>query len=355
MTTPQSIAHLFLEACTTYDKKDAVLVKEDGSYRPYSHRFFRQRVQQFARGLIGLGLAPGDKVGLMAETRFEWAVADLGIICAGGVDVPVYPTQTAEQAAFILANAEVTGLVVSNQAQLDKILETRDQLPPLRFIICMDAPEQEAADVRTMADVEAMGNRLDNEYEMEARTAALGPDTLLTIIYTSGTTGNPKGVMLSHGNLVANCKSCESYMPYGKDDIHLSHLPLSHVLERMSGYYSMLMRGVTIAYAEDIRKVAENIREVRPTVLVSVPRVYEKMYAGVMQAGRQSGFFKRKLFQMAMGVGKQAVPFFNTGKTMGGLLGYKWNMADKLVYSKVKEATGGRLKYMVSGGAPLPR
>lgn len=353
--TPKSIPQLFFDACDTFDKRDAVLVKKDGAYKGISHRFFRQRVRQFARGLLGLGLEAGDKVGLLCETRFEWAIADLGITCVGGVDVTIYPTLLAKDILFILQNSEATGLVLSSAEQMQKIMEIRGELPQLKYIICIDEISDAPDGVLTMAQVEQQGSQLDNEHDLEARYQAIGHADLLTLIYTSGTTGKPKGVMLTHGNLLANVKSCEPYMPCGTEDIHLSHLPLSHVLERMGGYYVMLRSGVTIAYAEDMKKVPENIREVRPTILVSVPRLFEKIYAKVMSNAQTGGFLKRKIFSMAMGIGKQAVPFFNRGKELGGLLSYKWNMADKLVYSKVKEATGGRLKYMVSGGAPLSR
>ena len=351
---PQSIAHLFFEVCERYDKSDAIRVKRDGRYQPVSHKFFRQRVSDFGRGLMALGMAEGAHVGILSETRFEWAIADLGIISAGGVNVPIYPTLTDDEIAWVLNNAEVTGLVLSSAEQVDKILGVKDKLPELRFLVVMDEDGKREG-VQLMTDVEIMGSRQDNESQFIRRWQARKLDDLLTLIYTSGTTGHPKGVMLSHDNLISNVLSCEPYMPYGPKDTHLSHLPLCHVLERMGGYYCMLYRGVTIAYAEDIKTVPENIREVQPTVLVSVPRLYEKIYTRVVQKGRAGGFMQRKIFTWALEVGKQATAYFNEDKPLPGFLGKKWALADKLVFQKVKESMGGQLRFMSSGGAPLAK
>lgn len=350
----QSIAHLFQEACSQFDKKEAVLIKKDGAFGPVSHRFFRQRVEHFARGLLTLGLAEDEHVAILAETRFEWAVADLGILYAGGVNVPVYPTLTADEAAYILNHSDAVGVVCSSLEQVHKVQSIRDQCPNLRFVILMD-DDQAPEGVARMTDLEIKASRVDNEAEMVARRDGRTRDHLLTIIYTSGTTGHPKGVMLTHGNLLANIKSCEAYMPFGPDDIHLAHLPLSHVFERMSGYYCMIYRGVTIAYAEDIKKVPDNIREVRPTVLISVPRLYEKIYAKIMTSAGQSGFLKKQVFKRALSAGRRALPYFLAQKPLPFLLDKEWKLMDKMVFSKIKENTGGRLRYMSSGGAPLAK
>lgn len=350
-----SIAQLFFDACQQFDKKDAVLVKTDGTYKPISHRFWRQRVNHFARGLISLGVQIDEKVAILAETRFEWTIADLGIVCAGGVNVPIYPTSSVDDIAYILDNSDAVGVVASSAEQIDKLLSIKDQLPKLRFIIVMDKLDDPPSGVEQMTDIEYHGSQEDNDHVFEARYKARGKDDLLTLIYTSGTTGRPKGVMLSHGNLIANVRGCEPYMAFDEHDIHLSHLPLSHVLERMGGYYTMVFRGVTIAYAEDIKTVSENIMEVQPTILVSVPRLFEKIYAKIMTGVQDGGFIKRKLFGWAMNTGRKAVPYFSKGERPEGWLGKKWDLADKVVYSKVKEKTGGRLRFLISGGAPLSK
>lgn len=349
---PQSIIHLFFEACEHFDKNDAIQVKENGQYVSYSHKFFRQRVSHFARGLMDLGLAEGEHVAILAETRFEWAIADLAIVASGGINVPIYPTLTSEDVAWILDHSDSVGVIVSNSEQAIKVLAEKDNLPKLRFIIMMDEIDSPEG-VNNMQEVEQQGAARDNENAFIKRWQARDLADTLSIIYTSGTTGKPKGVVLTHDNMISNVTACEPFMPYTEKDTHLAHLPLSHVFERMAGYYCMLYRGVTIAYAEDIKTVPENIREVRPTILISVPRLYEKIYAKIL-AGVQSGnFVKRRLFNWAMGIGRKAMPYFNNNEDLPPMLARKWALADKLVFSKVKKGTGGRLTYLFSGGAPL--
>ncbi len=351
-----NLFHLFEHACAQYDKANAVMVKQDGAYKSLSHKFFRQRVFLFGRGLMALGVKPGEHVALMAETRFEWAVADLGVMGAAGVTVPVYPTLLADQAGWILDNSDAVGVVVSTKAQAEKALAARQHAPNLKFIICMEEDGGEVGeDVLTMTEVESRGARTDNEGEFIERWRAIQLEDTLTIIYTSGTTGNPKGVTLTHGNLLANVEACQPLLPFSTGDVHLSHLPLCHVFERMAGYYSLILRGVTIAYAEDIRTVPQNMLEVKPTLIMSVPRLYEKIYAAIMSHASALGLVKRGLFRWALGVGRKAATYRNESKPLPGLLARKWRMADKLVLSKVRQKLGGRLGYAVSGGAPLSR
>ena len=355
MSTPQSIVHLFFEACEKFDKPDAVLVKVDGKFKPYSHKFFKQRVEHFGRGLLALGVEAGERVAIFSETRFEWAIADLGIMGAGGIVVPIYQTLTGEQAAYILNDSGSVGVVCSSQALVDELLSVKDKLTLLKFIILMDEAGEKPKDVLLMSEVEKKGINEDNERIFLGRWKQKKADDMATIIYTSGTTGNPKGVILTHGNIISNIASCMTIMPCTEADTCLSHLPLSHILERMGGYYLMLHGGVSIAYAEDIKTVAQNLLEVKPTVMVSVPRLFEKIYAKVMANAESSSFVKKKIFYWAMGVARQALPYLTTQRPIPGFLQKKYKLADKLVYSKIREKTGGRLKYLVSGGAPLAR
>lgn len=348
-----TIPKMFFNACQKYDKPNAILVKTGGSYKPHSHKFFKQRVSDFGRGLIELGMSPKEHCAILAETCFDWAVADLGIVSAGGVDVPIYPTLSAEQIAWIINNSDSMGVVVSNREQAEKVLSIRAQCPFVRFIVQMEPNPPEG--VLSMHDVEERGRSADNESEYNSRWQNQGKDDLLTIIYTSGTTGNPKGVMLTHGNLIANIKSCMPIAPFSPEDTHLSHLPLSHVLERMGGFYLMIHCGVSIAYAEDVQSVSDNLREVQPTVMFSVPRLFEKIYGRVMSAATQGSFVKKMIFNWSMGVGKKAVPYLANNAKPEGFLAKKWDVADKLVYTKIKEKTGGKLKFLISGGAPLAK
>ncbi|QTD48735.1 AMP-dependent synthetase/ligase [Sulfidibacter corallicola] len=342
---------MFFETCEKYKKPDAVMVKRDGAFQPVSHKAWRDRVIHFGRGLMTLGVQAKDHVAILAESSFDWTVADLGIISSGAVDVPIYPTLTGEQAAWILNNSDSIGLIVSNRAQAEKINVVRGHLPMIRFIIVMDGDCPEGT--MSMAEVEEKGRTADNEVDYNKRWTHIQSDQLLTIVYTSGTTGNPKGVMLSHDNLISNIMSCIQICPFGAEDIHLSHLPLSHVLERMGGYYLTLYAGTTIAFAESIETLSDDMRDVRPTVLFSVPRLFEKIYTRVITGARDAGLPKRMIFRWAMGVGKKAVPKLTQGQQPEGFLAKRWKLADKLVYEKIRERTGGRLKYMIAGGAKL--
>ena len=355
MSNPQSVVHLFFEACEKFDKPDAVKVKIDGAYQPFSHKFFRQRVSHFGRGLMDLGMKKDDRVAIFSETRFEWAVADLGIMSAGGTVVPVYQTLPGEQAEYILNNSGAIGVICSTQALVDEVLSVKEDLPDIRFIIRMDEDGEVGESIMLMSEVERRGATKDNENEYNQRWAQKAAEDILTIIYTSGTTGNPKGVVLTHGNVLANIRSCMTIMPCDHRDTCLSHLPLSHILERMGGYYLMIHSGVTIAYAEDIKTVAQNLMEVKPTVMISVPRLFEKIYAKVMANAESSGWLKKKIFFWALGVARQALPYLNYRKPLPGMLARKYNIADKLVFSKIREKTGGQLELLVSGGAPLAK
>ena len=346
-----SIAHMFFEACQKFDKPDAVLVKENGAYRPCSHKAFRARVEHFGRGLIEMGLKAREHVAILAETRYEWAIADLGIVSTGAVDVPIYPTLSSEQIEWILNNSDAVGVVVSNYKQYEKLMAIRDRVPMVRFIVMMDENSPEG--VPSMKAIERQGSQADNSHEYTLRWQNQKPDDLVTIIYTSGTTGHPKGVMLSNRNLLSNMEACAEIAPFGPEDTHLSHLPLSHVLERMGGLYISLYCGMTIAYAEDISKIADNLKEVRPTILFSVPRLFEKIYGGLLSKVQSGGLVKRIIFNQANRIGRKTLPYVTHGKELPPGLTRVWNIADKMVFAKVKEQTGGNLKIMVAGGAPL--
>jgi long-chain acyl-CoA synthetase len=351
----QSIPALFFDACEKYNKKNAIMFKQDGAYVSRSHDFFRQRATHLGRGLMALGLEAGDHVGLLCETRFEWIISDQGILSAGGVVVPLYPSLPPDDVQYILENSESMAVIVADMGQLNKVMQVKDSLPNLKYIICIDNEGPLEEPVYTMEYVENLGSKTDNESELKERWSALKPDDPLTIIYTSGTTGRPKGVQLSHKNLIANVEGAMEVAPVSPDDICLSHLPLSHVLERMAGYYLMLAAGVTIAFAEDISSLSVNLAEVHPTIMVSVPRLFEKIFARMVNQVEQGSFLKKKIFYWALDVAKDALPFLCNNQPVTGFLGMKYSLADKLVYGKIREKTGGRLKFMISGGAALPK
>lgn len=348
-----SIPQLFFQACERFNKDDAVMVKVQGVFQPRSHKRFRERVTNFGRGLMQLGLQPGEHMALLSETRWDWAVADLGIVSNRAVDVPIYPTLSANQTAWILNNSDAMGIIVSDRTQAQKINAIRNQLPMVRMFIIMDEPAPEGW--TTMAAVERQGAASGREADFHMRWQAIQPEDLLTLMYTSGTTGQPKGVMLTHGNLISNIEACMEIAPFDATDTCLAHLPLSHVLERMGGYYLSVHCGITIAYAEDMTTVANDMLEVRPTILFSVPRLYEKIFAKVHANARAAGLIKRTVFNWAMAIARKAAYPLNAGESLSGMLAQKWSLADKMVFSKVKEKTGGRLRFMISGGAPLAK
>ena len=252
------------------ETRPALMCKSDDSYKGISYPELRRKVQLFAFGLAALGLKRGDRVAIIAENRPEWVISDQAIVALGGIDVPVYPTMTARQNEFIFNDAGIRFAIVSNQFQLNKVMRVVDSIPTLEKVILMTekGPISERNTVG-FAKVLEMGEQLEKEDpdHLEASLKMVKPDDLLTIIYTSGTTGNPKGVMLSHGNLVSNIISSAEVISFGRTDVMLSFLPLSHSFERMAGYYTAFACGATIAYAESVERVRDNMLEVRPTIV----------------------------------------------------------------------------------------
>jgi long-chain acyl-CoA synthetase len=350
---PGTLNELFFKSIEKFDRPDALQFKQNDKFRPISHREVAARVQRAALGLGALGIEKGDRVGILSETRPEWAIADYACLTNGFTDVPIYPTLPADQIAYILKDAGTVAIFVSSIEQAVKISAIRGEVPTLKHVIAFD-PIGDAVDM-TLADLEKRGASVESA-ESVAKYRALAnsvvPDDLATLIYTSGTTGNPKGVMLTHGNIHANVEASRSKLPFSGNDVALSFLPLSHIFERM-GDYLMFATGSSIAYAQGLDTVPINMQEVRPTMVFSVPRLYEKMYARVLQNALSGGFVKRRIFLWARAVAENWADVTLAGKKPNALLARKYAIAQKLVFSKIRERTGGRLRYFVSGGAPL--
>ncbi|HYU51952.1 MAG TPA: long-chain fatty acid--CoA ligase [Gemmatimonadaceae bacterium] len=351
---PGTLNQLFFDAVSKFNRPDALQVKIGGAYRPISHREVADRVRHAARGLSSLGVRRADRVAILSENRPEWAIADFACLTAGLTDVPIYPTLPPDQIAYILKDSAAVAIFVSTRAQAEKIREIRSQLPALKTVIGFD----EIPDLTNMslAELEKRGTAGDNKESIAAyREDALRikPDDIATIIYTSGTTGEPKGVMLSHDNIFSNVAASRTKIPFEGEDTALSFLPLSHIFERMGGHYLMFATGTSIAYAESIDTVPVNLQEVRPTIVLSVPRLYEKMYARILETALTGGFLKRKIFFWARGVAERWANEKLAGREPAGMLAKQYALAQKLVFSKLKARTGGRLRYFVSGGAPL--
>jgi long-chain acyl-CoA synthetase len=329
-------------------------VKRDGRYQPISHDTIAERVRRIALGLEELGVQPGDRFAILSENRPEWAIADYACLMSGVADVPVYPNLPSDQVAYILRDSSAVGIFVSNVEQAAKVAEIRRECPALRYVVTF-AQDVAGAD-HTFAAVEAIGAKVDTDARRGVyldRAKAVRPESLATIIYTSGTTGEPKGVMLTHDNIFSNVAAGRAAIPFAGVDTALSFLPLSHIFERMAGHYLMFATGTSIAYAESVDTVSVNLPEVRPTLVLSVPRLYEKMYARVLENALSGGAAKKRIFYWARGVAERWADVKLAGGEPRGLLALQYKLAQKLVFSKLQARTGGQLRYFVSGGAPL--
>lgn len=351
---PGTINRLFFNALETFDRPDAVSHKVRGVWETISHRTILERVRHVALGLEQMGVVAGDRVALLSENRPEWLITDYACLCMGVADVPIYPTLPAEQLPYLLNNSGAKIIFVSTADQARKIAAIRDQAPGLKWVVGFSATRDDGCDM-TLAEFEAVGARHDSPERaarFKADALAIPPEQLVTLIYTSGTTGNPKGVMLTQDNLHSNVVATRNSLDVSPKDTALSFLPLSHIFER-TGDYFLFAGGVKIAYAESIDTVPLNMTEVKPSLMMSVPRLYEKIYARVLENALASGGLKAKIFFWAKRVGERWTDEKLAGRAPGGLLAWQYGVADKLVFSKLRERTGGNLRFFVSGGAPL--
>jgi long-chain acyl-CoA synthetase len=355
VTAPRTIPELFLRAVERHDLRDFMLYKAAGEYVSIPAHEFRQEVELAAHALIELGVAPGDRVALLSENRPGWAFADLAIQFAGAWSVPIYTSLLEDEIQYILEDSGAVACFVSTQEQLAKIDAVRDRCPALRHVFTLDPIERDDGSIRTAHALVELGQQVrhDRPEALGRRLDAIDPEDTASILYTSGTTGRPKGVMLSHRNFVTNVVDSLACLPIISDDRHLSFLPLSHSFERTAGYYVMIHAGVTIAYAESVDTVPQNMQEVRPTVMTSVPRLYEKMYARVLQNAHEEGGIKKRLVFWARRVAIQWAEASTSGRRVGRALALRHRIADRLVFSKIRARTGGRLRFFCSGGAPL--
>jgi long-chain acyl-CoA synthetase len=356
MMQVRTLCEVFYRSVDTFRKKDHLKVKRDGAWRDISSDDLRTAVEEVSMGLRELGVERGDRVAVLSENRPEWAYADLAALCAAAIDVPIYPTLPPAHALHILNDSEAKLCFVSTALQARKVLEVKDQAPALRHVVVFEgAPLEGTLHLDELRRRGRDALRRDPG-AVRARAAEVLSEDVATFIYTSGTTGEPKGVMLTHANLVSNVLCASGpFETLGPGDVALSFLPLSHVFERMGGHYMMLFRGTTIAYAESVEEVPENMLEVRPTVMLSVPRLYEKIYARVQEKVAGDPPLRRRIFRWALGVGRSAFAHRVAGTEPPPLLRLQHRLADALVFGKIRARTGGRLRLFVSGGAPLAR
>ena len=351
-----------------YGSKPALAHKpKGGTYQDISYTEFGESVDAFRKGLNALGVQKEDRVALLSENRPEWAITDFGSLKAGAVTVPMFSTLTAAQVGYILKDSGSKIICVSTSRQLEKVTAIRDEVPTLEQIIVFDPIEGEPPEgviqFEAVCELDGQGQGIGVRNPSHASEDDIGvrnpshasEDDIATIIYTSGTTGDPKGVMLTHANFISNLEACKSLIDVSDADVLLSFLPLSHVFERLGGHYVPLSSGAKVAYAESTFTVAQNMREVAPTVMLSVPRLYETMHDRILRAVQEGSPLKQKIFQWGVSVGSSVSSAIQKGKKPSAILQLQQNIADKLVFAKLKAATGGRLRFFVSGGAALPQ
>jgi long-chain acyl-CoA synthetase len=354
--TATTLTEMFLNTVITNGSNTALMRKVEGQYQGITYQEFGERVKNLALGLASLGVKKGDRVSLLSENRPEWAISDLAILSLGAINVPIYPSLIPKQIEYILNDSEAKVIITSIPDQTSKIVEIMKNLPVLKHIVYMDSPTAINEKMLSFQQVSEKGKAYESKHPdyYDHAAKAVKPDDPAGIIYTSGTTGNPKGAILTHNNFLSNVQGGVASLNITSADTFLSFLPLCHVFERMGGHFCPLSVGATIAYAESIDTVAQNLGEVKPTIMTSVPRLFEKMYTRVLENARAGGAAKQKIFNWAIQIGAKYVKAEAQGK-IGGMLKIKHNLAYKLVFSKLHERVGGRLRFFVSGGAPLPQ
>ena len=355
----QSIPQKFFDRAKAHPELTLFLNKEQGKWREISWQEAGDVVREIANGLIALGLEIGDRVCFLSENRLEWIYGDFGTISAGGATSAIYPSNLADEVEYIVNHSGAKFIFVSNWAQLRKLDDRVERMPGLKKVIMFDQIDNLPEDAITLAQLRNLGKEYAQRHpeELEKRIQSLTQDHLLTLIYTSGTTGPPKGAMLTHGNIIWTYHALEDMMEellsIDYSDLELSYLPYAHAYERIGGIYFGIFRGIKIAIAEGIDKLAKNIVEVKPTILLGAPRVYEKIYSGILRAIDQAPKLRKKLFYWALNIGKKVTPYKLKKEPAPFSLNLVHRLADFVVFRRIKERFGGRIKFMVSAAAPI--
>ena len=353
-----SISDMFVQVTDKYDDKNLYHYKDNNSWLGISGSKIRSSVESLSYGLRSLGVNVGDKVAIMSNNSPYWALSDYGIICSNSVTVSIYPTLIANQVEYILNDSGAKLIFVEDAMQLDKVNGIWENSKSLNHVVVLnDSYDGEDDRILNFNDLLIKGDNYKSKCDMKfidmVKLSKL--DSVLTLIYTSGTTGNPKGVVLTHGNLISNMEGIYKTQNFSDKDVFLSILPLSHVFERMGGHFTSFSNGCATYYAESIETVGENLAEVSPTYVLCVPRLFEKMYAKILGGLKNAPKIRQKIFWWGMGVGKKVFNLKISDKSVPPLLSFKHSIANKLVFSKVKTKLGGKLKHFISGGAPLPQ
>lgn len=362
--TQETLVHVFWERVKTTPERPAIFHKVAGSFRPVIWREHGRVVELVAGGLLKAGVMPGDKVAILASSRPQWTWSDMAILSAGAVTVPIYPTLAAPEIEYLLKHSDSVGVIAENVSQIRKLLSFKEPPAGLRFIVVIEGepPVEKPAGVHMLKWEDLLK---DGEVYLPAHPRALteridciGPETLATIVYTSGTTGVPKGAMLLHRNLYAVCRALSHFVGFHPDDLGLSFLPLAHVYERVGGQFVAIYEGLIAAYAESMDTVAQDLVEIRPTILNGVPRFFEKVYHRIQSEVRQMPKAQQYLIRWALALGKRAAKYKeHTGNGASEIVRKIYRaelrVAERLVFSRIRRRFGGRVRFMCSGAAPL--
>jgi long-chain acyl-CoA synthetase len=351
---PTTLAELFLQTAKKHPHPNTLNYKKDGEWIPISAEKIVERAENIALGLHSLGIGKGDRVAILAANSPDWTITDAGAQLAGVIDVPIYTTLAPNSVEYIVNDSGTKVFFLQDKATFERLAEIIPNCKSLEKMVFFDGTGVTAENSISLAELEKAGEKLRTEQSdlMEKLTKAVSKDDIATLIYTSGTTGEPKGVMLTHENLISNLIDAGENFSFSGKDKALSVLPLSHVFER-NGMYLYLFNGMTVYYAESIEKVADNLQEVRPTVFVGVPRIFEKVYAKARLKASNAGSLKGKLFDWAIRVGKEYSYKTEHQQTISRLLAIKHSLADKMVFSKFRAFFGGNLRFCITGGAAL--
>jgi long-chain acyl-CoA synthetase len=352
---PSTLVEVFEHVARVYPRPDTLNYKRDGAWVSIPATEMLKRARSIAAGLYSLGVRRGDRVAILSESRPEWVLTDAACMFATAIDVPIYPTLTPPQVRYILKDSGARVLVIQNEEKFQHVSAAIAECQTIEHVVFFEKPAGGAACGISLAELEERGRKLEEtEPDLVINAARqIKPDDLATIIYTSGTTGEPKGVMLTHENLVSNLIDSSSHLKFAEDDSTLSVLPLSHVLERMA-MYMYLYHGMATYFGESLDTIGPNLREVRPTIFVGVPRIFEKIFARVKEKTAEKGRLNVAFLNWAVGVARACARLSTLHQKIPAVLGLKRKLADKLIFSKLRSALGGRIRLLVSGGAALP-
>ena len=352
---PATLVEVFEHVARVHPRPDTLNYKHDGRWISISAAEMLKRVRCIAAGLYSLGVRRSDRVAILSESRPEWVLTDAGCMFATAINVPIYPTLTAPQVRYILKDSGARVLVVQNEEKFLQVREAIAECKAIEHVVFFEKPAVGETRGISLAELEERGRTTEETQPDLINEAArlIKPDDLATLIYTSGTTGEPKGVMLTHENLVSNLIDSSSHLKFAQDDSALSVLPLSHVLERMA-MYMYLYHGMATYFGESLDAIGPNLREVRPTIFVGVPRIFEKIFARVKEKTAEKGRLNIAILNWAVALGKEYARLSTRHKKIPAVLEFKRKIADKLIFSKIRNALGGRIRLLVSGGAALP-